>query len=51
MSGLFVAVAILGSLALFGLIFGDGIDRCAIGLAVIFTLVMTGGTSSSDQVQ
>lgn len=47
---LFVALAILACLALFGMIFGDDIDRYAIGLAVIFALAMAGGTSSSDQV-
>lgn len=50
MADLFVPVAILACTALFSMIFGDDIERYAIGLAVIFALAMAGGTSSSDQV-
>lgn len=46
----FVAIAVLAGVAMFGFIFGDDIDRYAIGFAAIFALAMAGGTSSSDQV-
>jgi hypothetical protein len=44
---LLVAVVILAGLALFGLIFGDGIDRWAIGLAVVFGLAKAGGVQEA----
>lgn len=50
MTDFFVAIAVLAGLLAFGFIFGGGIERGAIGLAVIFALAMAGGTSSSDQV-